>query len=216
VNGHASVFRMMVGVAIFCGFAIAVVYEATGARIAANRHALLQAAVASVLPGVARLEGYRVTDEAIAPESIDRATFIAGYDTTGSFIGVAVPASIVGYQDTIDMLFGYDPAQQQLTGFAVLQSRETPGLGAKIATDPAFLASLGTLDVMLDGTELVHDVTLATREAERRPYQVDGITGATVSSSAVVRAVNNSASRFAEIRARIGGLQHAPEGDHAG
>lgn len=216
MNGHPSVFNMMVGVAMLCGLAIAVVYEATASRIAANRHVLLQAAVASVLPGVTHLEGYRVTDGAIAQESIDRAAFIAGYDSAGSFIGVAVPASSVGYQDTIDMLFGYDPAKERLTGFAVLQSRETPGLGAKIASDPAFLASVGTLEVTLDGAELVDDVTLATWGAGRRPYQVDGITGATVSSSAVVRAVNSSASRFAEIRAQIAALQRDPEGDHAG
>ena len=96
-------------------------------------------------------------------------------------VGVAVPASIMGYQDTIGMLFGYDPEQQRLTGFAVLQSRETPGLGSKIGTDPAFLASLNDLDVTLEDAKLKTRVALAGRSAERRPHEVDGVTGATVS-----------------------------------
>jgi len=160
VNRRPSVLTILTGVAMSCGFAIALVYEATEERIASNRTELLEEAVARVLSGAIRLQGYELGDE-LAPASVDQASFVAGYDSAGRFIGVAVPASIMGYQDTISMLFGYSPEQQRLTGFAVLQSRETPGLGSKIGTDPAFLASLNDLDVTLEDAKLETKVVLA-------------------------------------------------------
>jgi electron transport complex protein RnfG len=189
-----------------CGFAIAVVYEATAGPIARNRTELLEQSVAQVLPGAKQFQGYDFAGDELTATAIDRATLVAGYDDTG-FIGVALPASIMGYQDSIRMLLGYDPHNQQLTGFAVLESRETPGLGSKIATDEAFLDSLHTLDVTVDAKRLINPVTLATRGSDRTRYQVDGITGATVSSRAVVAAINGAAPQLAAIRGHLQALR---------
>ena len=208
VNHPPSVLTILTGVALLCGFAIALVYEATAERIASNRVELLEEAVARVWSGAIRLQGYELADE-LAPASVDQASFVVGYDSAGRFIGVAVPAAIMGYQDTISMLFGYDPEQQRLTGFAVLQSRETPGLGSKIGTDPAFLASLSSLDVTLEDAKLETRVVLAGRSAERRPHEVDGITGATVSSNAVVQAINAMAPRLTMVRNGLEVLQES-------
>jgi electron transport complex protein RnfG len=199
---------------MLCGFAIALVYEATAEQIARNRTALLEEAVARVLPGATHFQGYWLIHDALAPAGVDEASFIAGYDSSGALVGVGLPASIMGYQDNIGMLFGYDPVGERLTGFVVLESRETPGLGSKIGTASAFLRSLSALDVRLDGTTLANAVTLTTRGTERRPYEVDGVTGATVSSRAVVQAINNTAARLAAIRARLGALREQPSGHH--
>ena len=135
------------------------------------------------------------------------ASFIAAFDIDGFLLGTAVPARIMGYQDTIRMLFGYDPGAEALTGFVVLESRETPGLGSKIGTDPAFLASLTGLDVQLVGNRLAHPVTLATWGQTREPWQVDGITGATVSANAVIQAINDAAPEFEAIRRHLAALR---------
>lgn len=206
----SAVFTVLVGTAMACGLAIALVFEATAERIAANRAALLEAAVGRVLPGTTRLAGFRLNAGGLAAAAPAEADAIAGYDGGGRLLGVALPAGVVGYQDRIDMLLGYDPQRQRLTGFAVLQSRETPGLGSKIGTDPAFLASLDGLDVALDGTRLARPVTLAGRGEAGQAHQVDGITGATVSSQAVARAVNLAAPQFAAVRARLPALTAAP------
>jgi electron transport complex protein RnfG len=39
------------------------------------------------------------------------------------------------------LLFGYDPEQQKIVGFYVLESKETPGIGDKIEKDP-FLSNM--------------------------------------------------------------------------
>jgi electron transport complex protein RnfG len=200
---RSSVFTTMVAVAMACGFAIALVFQATAGQIERNRAALLEEAVGQVLPGTATTNGYAIDEHTVTAVAVDQAEFITGYDDNGTLIGVAIPASIMGYQDTIRMLFGYDPSREVLTGFAVLASRETPGLGSKIGTDPAFLASLTGLDLRLAGSTLANEITLATRGDARESWQIDGITGATISSNAVIQAINAAAPRLVAIRARL-------------
>lgn len=209
MSRQPSVLPTMVGVAMACGFAIALVFQATAGQIERNRAELLEQAVAEVLPGVATMRGYAIADDVLTDAATDQAQLIAGYDQTGALVGVALPARIMGYQDTIRMLFGYDPVSERLTGFTVLDSRETPGLGSKIDTDPDFLASLKGLDVELAGHTLANEATLATWGAERAPWQVDGITGATVSSHAVIQAINDTAPALAAIRAQLPALRSA-------
>jgi electron transport complex protein RnfG len=198
-----SVFTILVGVAMACGLAIALVFQATAGQIESNRAALLEKAVAQVLTGTRTTKGFVIDNGTLATAATDRADFIASYNESGLLIGVAVSTGIMGYQDRIRMLLGYEPRSETLTGFAVLESRETPGLGSKIGTDPTFLSSLSGLDVRLSGTTLANEVTLTTRGQARAPWQVDGITGATISSKAVARAISNTAPMLAVIRAGL-------------
>jgi electron transport complex protein RnfG len=198
-----SVFTILVGVAMACGLAIALVFQATAGQIESNRAALLEKAVAQVLTGTRTTKGFVIDNGTLAKAATDRADFIASYNESGLLIGVAVSTGIMGYQDRIRMLLGYEPRSETLTGFAVLESRETPGLGSKIGTDPAFLGALAGLDVRLVESALANDITLTTRGDAGAPWQVDGITGATISSNAVIRAINHAAPRLAAIRAGL-------------
>ncbi len=211
MSRRPSVLTTMVGVAMVCGFAIALIFQATAGQIERNRAELLEQAVGRVLPDTAAMRGYHIVNDALVEIATDQSEFIAGYDRSGTLIGVALPARIMGYQDTIGMLFGYDPASETLTGLVVLQSRETPGLGSKIGTDPDFLASLTGLDVSLAGPTLANRVTLTTSGATPAPWQVDGITGATVSSKAVIQAINDAVPALAAIRAQLPALKTAAE-----
>ena len=66
----------------------------------------------------------------------------------------------------------------------ILESRETPGLGDRIYKDRDFVGAFRDLAIEPE-IELVKDGASA-------PNQVDGITGATISSLAVVRIINQS------------------------
>jgi electron transport complex protein RnfG len=199
VSSGRRIVAVMVIVAMGCGLTIASVFEGTSARIARNREALLERSVLSVLPGAVEPREFELAVADAAP----RPRVLAGYAAGGELVGLALPAAIMGYQDTIRLLFGYDPRAQQIVGLAVLESRETPGLGAKIATDPNFLAAFEALDVRLDDIGLVNAVELTPRAAARKPWQVDAISGATISSRAVVSAVNGLSGVLAEIRRQL-------------
>ncbi|MBI1352876.1 MAG: FMN-binding protein [Acidobacteria bacterium] len=210
-------YRAMVGVGLLCGGLIVTVFELTKPVIARNQAEALQAAVFQVLPGVASSRAFRYADpdgfrplEPGAPA--DETVVHAGYDASGAFVGVAVEASGMGYQDVIRLLYGYSPVQQRIVGLRVLESKETPGLGDKIQSDAAFAENFDSLDAQLDAASaaLAHSIVAVKHGAKTQPWQIDGITGATISSNAVANALNRSVSAWApRIQAHAAQLQEA-------
>lgn len=125
----------------------------------------------------------------------------AGYDENGSLVGVAIQAQGMGYQDVIRVLYGYDPTRDAIIGMQVLASKETPGLGDKIEKDPAFLANFDALDVSLapDGQSMRHPIEAVKGGAKSQPWQIDGITGATISSQAIAGMLRESSRQWVPI-----------------
>jgi electron transport complex protein RnfG len=86
-----------------------------------------------------------------------------------------------------------------VVGFYVLESKETPGLGDKIEKDPTFLANFEDLDVSLstDGQTLEQEVTMVKSGTKRNPWEIDAITGATISSRAITEIIGTSMAEMA-------------------
>jgi electron transport complex protein RnfG len=118
----------------------------------------------------------------------------AGYDEQQRLVGLAVEAHGMGYQDVIRVLYGYSFAQEAIIGIRVLESKETPGLGDKIETDADFLENFKRLDVSLsaDRSALLHPIEPVKHGRKEHPWQVDGITGATISSVAIAEILSRS------------------------
>jgi len=181
-------YRALVGTALVCALLIAGAFLGTAPLIERNRAAQLQRAVLQVLPG------------AVAFQPLPGAAGVyAGVRANGELVGYAIAASAMGYQDAIEILYGYDPRSQTVVGMQVLSSRETPGLGDRIEHDPAFRANFTSLDVQLAaaGQSLLHPVTLVKPGQKTAPWQVDGISGATISSRAIARMLDESMRRWA-------------------
>ena len=75
---------------------------------------------------------------------------------------------------------------------------ETPGLGDKIAFDPEFLENFDALDAMLNvsGDGLANPIYAVKHGAKTHPWQIDSISGATISSKAIGRMINASGQRM--------------------
>lgn len=190
-------YRALVGLGILCALLIALVFLATLAPIAENRAARLGAAVLEVLPGAATFRPIAFLDGSWQAAGDRSADAWAAFDDAGAFVGVALTGTGMGYADTIEVLYGYVPARERIVGMRVLQTRETPGLGDRIMTHPSFVASVADLDVSLaaDGSTLRNPI-VAVKEGERtEAWQIDGITGATISSVAVADLLRASAER---------------------
>jgi Na+-translocating ferredoxin:NAD+ oxidoreductase subunit G len=191
-----AIYVVMVGIALVAGLVIALVFELTAERVAAEHARLQRQAVTDVLPGAIRWQALAETaaGELVPVDAGAAPGLFVGYDEADRLVGFAIPAQGMGYQDRISVLYGVDPALSRLLGLRVLESRETPGLGARIADDPAFLGAFRGLaiDYGSDGTprplQLAGD-TGATAG-------IDAISGATVSSHAVVRIVSDSLARW--------------------
>jgi len=170
------------------GIAIIGIYESTLPTITANKARELRAAVFKVLPGVSQMQAlvYRDGDlVAVEKPDKDEPVVYGGYDEQSEFVGYAMPAAGPGFQDTIAILYGYKPREKIVVGMEVLESRETPGLGDKIYKDAEFVGGFSALSVEPE----IYAVKKGTKS---QPNEIDAITGATISSKAVVRIINET------------------------
>jgi electron transport complex protein RnfG len=201
-----EMYRSIVGIGAFCALLIVSVYIATAPQIKINQERFLAAAVAEVLaaaettvPVVLDGGGRLVT----ADEPAGLPVFL-GYDANGQLAGAVLAAEGMGYQDIIRVLYAYSFEQKAITGMKVLESKETPGLGDKVEKEPHFIANFEALDARpaADGSSLAHPIVTVKEGEKTEPWQIDGITGATITSEAIGDILNNSAQRWVPILER--------------
>ena len=100
-----------------------------------------------------------------------------------------------GYAGPIKMLVGIAPDLSRVLGIEVIESTETPGLGARI-NEEEFQNQFRGLSTR-GGVEYVKG------KAPQSDNQIQAITGATISSRTVVRIVNET---IEDIRRKVSGL----------
>jgi Na+-translocating ferredoxin:NAD+ oxidoreductase subunit G len=188
---------------LLSGLIIVTVFEATLPTITAYKAKVLREAVFEVLPGIANMQRLVLRDGRLVPkdkEEKDEGAVFGGYDAHGRLVGYAIPSAGPGFQDTIALLYGYLPVERKVVGMEILQSRETPGLGDKIYKDDSFVANFDSLSID-------PQIVAVKKGAKAAPNEVDAITGATISSKAVVRIVNEGIARWL---GRLPGPDDAP------
>ena len=189
---------MTMGVAgLAAGLILVSVYMLTLPKIQENLYNDMQLAIKSVLDGTESTTTWLLENGELVPYDgpdgvlPEGEAVYAGFNGEGNLIGYAVPAQGAGFQDTVKVVYGFDPAQMLIIGLAVLDPLlETPGLGDKIRSDPAFVASFVALEIEPE------IVGAAERNA---PNEVDLISGATITSAAVVKILNESTTVWAPV-----------------
>lgn len=190
-------------VALISGLLVAMVYEYTKPIIAENQRAALEGALFKVLPASAESRlTYRLQDDRLVrvpdntPNNGD--LVYAGYDKDRKLVGIALTAAAQGYQDTVRILYAYDPYNSCITGFAVLKSTETPGFGDKITKDAAFLENFKCLDAKVNDerSALAHAIKTVRHGTKQNPWEIDAISGSTITSNAVGRMLDKSGQLF--------------------
>lgn len=108
--------------------------------------------------------------------------------------GFVIETVTYGYADEITMFIGVNN-DGKVTGLVVYDAHETFGLGNEALTDHVFLSqflnSAGTFAVATSGADAFSGAT-GESETSGDTVDVDGITGATVTSKAIVRCVNSA------------------------
>ncbi len=217
-----SPFRLVLTlglIAMLSGFIIVLVHQVTAEPIARNHRRALEAAIFTVLPGAETRVSFALDGETLQrldEADIENTELFAGFDGDGQLVGVALQAAARGYAGEIRVLYGFDPAAQAIIGFTVLQSSETPGLGDKIESDPAFLANFEQLEARLDpATGDIANPIVTVKEGEKEnPWEIDGISGATVSSEAVGRALRvGTAEWVPRVMRNVEALRSAKTGE---
>jgi electron transport complex protein RnfG len=101
----------------------------------------------------------------------------------GQTKGWVAKASAQGYADKVELLIGMSPKADKITGLFILDQKETPGLGARIV-EPSWRGQF-------IGKSTAHPFQAVKHKADK-PYEIDAVTGATISSKTVCGIVNKT------------------------
>ena len=108
--------------------------------------------------------------------------------------GYIIETVTYGYAGEIRMYVAVNH-DGKVVGLVVREAHETYGLGSRILTDHEFLTQFlnksGSFEIAVAGADAFSGAT-AEAATEGETIQVDGISGATVSSKAVARCVNSA------------------------
>lgn len=192
-EGPASIKPILIlpVVIITCvaGVALALVNEVTKDSIAESKKQAKAEALAAVLPPFENDPTSDVREVALDPEAYPEAgdnplTFYAGRDGAGKLTGWGIESAVEsGYSGHYSLVFGIDP-EGRVQKVQVLEQRETPGLGTK-STDEAWLSQF-------EGKALADFQFTVAKDGG----DVDAITGATISSRAVSRCIEQGLQQY--------------------
>lgn len=161
----------------------------TRERIALNRSQEIEEAITQVVPGTA-------TSQKLYEEK--DFTVYGGKNEAGDNVGFAIQASAGGFQDKILLIFGANISLTKINSLHVLDQKETPGLGAKITSYDTFLKFWENKDCTSSFRLRKPPVASPSLLS---PSEVNTITGATVSSEAVLNCVNISLEKVRKLKA---------------
>jgi electron transport complex protein RnfG len=182
---------LLVGFAVLGAVQVALTWDATEERIAANEQEFLLRSLADVLPAgydnAVHEDAITVTDSELlgTPEPV---TVYRARRGGRPVAAVLTPTAPAGYSGPIRLLVGIR-ADGTLSGVRVVAHRETPGLGDKIEVerDDWILGFAG---------RSLQDPPPARWAVERDGGVFDQFTGATITPRAVVSAVRDALIYF--------------------
>lgn len=189
-----KLLALMMSAGAIAGLLIVTAFQATLPKIEAHQSEVMQAAIREVLKAPASFDTLYVYRGALvkrlpagtAAKGLERVYL--GHDAAGKPIGYAVSAAENGFQDLVTLMFGYDAAKHQLIAMKVIGNKETPGLGNKIESDSAFVNGFVNVEAPIAG------VKRGAGTGARN--EVVMLTGATISSRAVIRIIDDAIARW--------------------
>ena len=178
------------------GLAVVLLYDWTRPRVEAHKAGVLREAIEEVLHAPRRADTLWLTNgklSAKAPtgEGAKKAERVyLGFDAAGAPTGYAIQVIEPGFADPITLLIGYDATRHELLGMKVLESKETPGIADKVV-QPVFTTQFRGRVAPLTGIKRDESAKMATDRSA-----VVMITGATISSRAVLRGINKAIAHW--------------------
>jgi len=167
----------------FFGLLIAVTNAAWSGRILQNeidkRNDLMRALITDANSFDVAVEAAQIPSQ---EGKVIKTDIYRALDSSGKTLGFAFIAVGSGFADKIKLVIAVDAKCEKFFGFKVLASNETPGFGDKIKED--YLGS------QFKGAPAGELELVKTGDAKKIDLEIVAISGATVSSEAVVKTFN--------------------------
>ncbi len=181
-NGYVKQARLVIVLALCFGAALVGVETALGRRIAENKRRKTHSKFPELVPGADAGEQCNVGSLTVYRAMRDRQQ-----------VGWAIPTSGQGFADKIELLIGLDLEGETITGMAVLDQKETPGLGNKIQ-DAKWREQFRKKST---------SAPLTVTKSAPRGNEIQAVSGATISSRSVCEIVNRAVQEFREQLAQV-------------
>jgi len=187
-------------ISVFFTALVSVVKILSEKKIEANQERKLQQIILQVLdiktPGVFSDEDFfRLFERRIKALTIGDKTVYIGYEEDGLVVkGYAFPVGGPGFWGPILGMAAVDPRAQSILGLAFYQHSETPGLGGRL-TEEWFRVQFKGLPLFpIKGDKKIFYLT--PEGGQKKTNELDAITGATNTSSAVENFLNRELDNF--------------------
>ncbi|KPJ70191.1 hypothetical protein AMJ44_00275 [candidate division WOR-1 bacterium DG_54_3] len=167
-------------VGVLSGGFLTTVGNLTKEKIALNKQREIEKAITQVVPGT-------YSNKSLYKEK--KLTIYGGINDEGILLGYAIQATGVGFQDEITFMLGTNTELTRINSLTILEQKETPGLGAKITDKESFLQFWENKDCT---QPLSLRKPAVSSPEELALSEINTITGATISSEAVLNTVNSS------------------------
>ena len=180
MNLSTRMVVVLTSVGLLSGSFLTTVGLLTKERIALNKQREIEEAIIRVVPGT--MNSQKLYEEK------DLSVY-GGEDEEGKLIGFAIHTSGIGFQDKITLILGTNTSFTKIKSLTIIDQKETPGLGAKITDRESFLQYWENKDC--SGPLSLRKPAVSSPK-ELLPAEINTITGATISSEAVLNIVNIS------------------------
>lgn len=153
-------------IAAISGGSISAVVDITSKVVDARKAEELKAALGTLLPGA----------DSFTPIDADGVIYYQGFSGAAA-AGYVITGKGSGYGGTLEVLVGFD-ANNQITNVQIGSNGETPGIGTKVTQSADFVAQF---------------VGKSSKDPFSVGQDVQGVSGASMSSDGVTQAVKNAA-----------------------
>lgn len=169
----------LTAIALVAAAALAALNGVTKEPIAKAQQAKVEKAISAVLPPFATLQD----------QDVDGRTCHLAYADDGTFVGAAIESgNDKGFGGHLQLMVGID-SEGNISGYQILETHETPGLGAK--ADQWF--QKGSKGDIIGRNPAQH------LSVSKDGGDVDAITGSTITSRAFLGVVNDIADIYQKI-----------------
>lgn len=149
--------------------------------IKAHQQQVLNDALSGVLPGSVKIEEKIFANH----------PYYFGYNQKQQLQGIAFLAEGNGFQSKLRILVGMDPGLSTITKIKILEQKETPGLGTKIENDPSSKTDAEWFPNQFEKLNAEKSLSyVKNQKPDKSAGEIMAITGATISSKAVIDIIN--------------------------
>jgi electron transport complex protein RnfG len=179
MKSTAKIIIVLTLITVISGAVLAVLDAYTKPRIDAYKNKIRNEAVSEVLPKNVKIKIVSKNDQ-----TYYKAT------KNNEIVGYAFQISGGGYQSELVLMVGVTADFSKIIAAKILSQVETPGLGTKIENDPSNKEHPTWFMDQFKGLKINPAITYVKNAKPSKNTEVQAITGATISSAAIVDILN--------------------------